>query len=235
MKAEQEWTNFIFQLQPDDYAHILQSCSQNVVMAFAALVKKNNALVLEHRPVLLHRVNEVLAKWYQLNGTFRREQGDELKPYVENTLGAFLGNSLKLLFRQAETSKQVGPFLDKMESRPHYRLYLYYRFIESVAFIDNEMNYVDYRTMLTNFENSFIPRIFEVLSPFFINISDTIDVNELASLQSSLSFNDPPQKQMALEFSDNNKFTELVFQLLSQVISYHYGISLCESEKDYDL
>lgn len=70
---------------------------------------------------------------------------------------------------------------------PHYRLFLYYRFIESITSIDESIGYINYRTLLTSFQDNFIPKIFEALVPYFMSISDLMDINELTFLQGTMT------------------------------------------------
>lgn len=62
-----------------------------------------------------------------------------------------MGNCLKLLVYKDENKEFINRFLNTMTGNPNYRLYLYFRFIESVTTIDTEISYVTYRTLLNNF------------------------------------------------------------------------------------
>jgi hypothetical protein len=194
------------------------------VFAFGAVLLKNVCHIKEHIEEVLPRVSEIMMRWYQPNGTFRRREGEELKLYVENTFGQFMGNCLRVLFTRPQNKEVVNSFLDSLSGKPHYRLFLYFRFIESFSNVSEDISYVDYRTLLSNFQETFIPRIFEALFPYFMSISDAMDINELSFLHSSLSVNDQ-QHQCLLEFSVKNRFTEVVFELLGQVIAFRYSIS----------
>jgi hypothetical protein len=124
----------------------------------------------------METVNAVLMRWYQPNGILKRSSGEEMKLYIENTLGQFMGNCLKVLFEKDDKREVVGSFLDNLTDKPHYRLFLYYRFIESVSTMDGDTRYVSYRTLLSNFQDNFIPRIFEALFPYFMYISDSMEI-----------------------------------------------------------
>lgn len=91
-----------------------------------------------------------MKRWYQPNGVLKRSK-DELRGHIENTFGQFMGNCLKLLVYKDENKEFINRFLNTMTGNPNYRLYLYFRFIESVTTIDTEISYVTYRTLLNNF------------------------------------------------------------------------------------
>lgn len=192
---------------------------------------KNVANAKKHIHEILPRVSEVLMKWYQPNGILKRQQGEELKLYIENTYGQFMGNCLRMLFSNSPNKDVVNYFLDGLNGYPHYRLFLYFRFIESFSNVSEEMSYVEYRTLLSTFQESFIPRIFEALFPYFMSISDEMDINELLFLHNSLSVGEEQQAQCQLSFSTKNRFTEVVFELLSQVITFRYNITSREYEE----
>lgn len=172
-------------------------------------------------------------RWYQPNGTLIRRQG-ALKDMVEKTYGEFMGICLKLLFQKPENRDAINDFLDGLGGKPHYRLFLYFHFIDSFSTIDEDINYVEYRTLLASFQDTYIPRIFEALSPYFINISDAMDISELAILHDALSLSASEQPpECVLEFSQKNRFTELVFMLLENVVTFRYNLSYREYE-NYD-
>ena len=158
---------------------------------------------------ILPRVNEILMRWYQPNGTLRRQNGEELTTYLENTFGQFMGNCLRMVFQRAgsEWREMLNGFLDGLGHKPHYRLFLYFRFIESFFLTSETTTYVEYRVHLAAFQETYIPRIFEALFPYFITISDDMDFDELSFLQGSLSIDTAKTPRCALEFSNKNRFT----------------------------
>lgn len=165
----------------------METGSENVLLAFAAVLLKSIPVMEEQLAEVLLCVGDVLTHWYQPDGTLiRRQQGDCLKLYVENTLGQFMGNGLRALLQKSGKDIVEG-LLTRIACKPHYRLFLYYRFIESYSNTVEIVNYMEYRTHLAVFQDNFIPRIFEALMPFFMSISEAIDVDELAHLQNSLS------------------------------------------------
>lgn len=185
--AEQEFTRTVFQLHPNQFEDLMETGSENVLLAFAAVLLKSIKVMEEQLAEVLLRVGDVIMHWYQPDGTLiRQQQGDCLKLYVENTFGQFMGNGLRALLQKGGKDVVEG-LLTQAASKPHYRLFLYFRFIESYSNTVEIVNYMEYRTHLTAFQDNFIPRIFEALMPFFLSISEAIDVDELAQLQSSLS------------------------------------------------
>lgn len=60
----------------DQYEQLLESSSEHVVLAFAAVLLKNIAAIEQHILEIMPRVNDILMRWYQPNGTLRRGQGD---------------------------------------------------------------------------------------------------------------------------------------------------------------
>jgi hypothetical protein len=72
----------------------------------------------------------------------------------------------------------------------HYRLYLFYYFIDSVSFIDDKTPFIEYRTMSNNFQDSIIPLILECLIPYFMNFEEAMEVNELAVMQDKMYLNE---------------------------------------------
>ncbi len=63
---------------------------------------------------------------------------------------------------------------------------------------------------MSTFQDAFLPRIFEALIPYFLSISEAMDVDELAHLQNTLSLSMEAQA-CVLELSVKSRFTELVF------------------------
>lgn len=188
LQAEAELTNVLFRLPLPQFDPLLENAEKVVVFAVAAILLKNVAKLKDHIEGLLSTINAIMKRWYQPNGVLKRAT-DELEGHIENTFGQFMGNCLKLLVHKDENKEFINNFLDTMTGNPNYRLYLYFRFIESVSSIDSEISYVSYRTLLNNFESNFLPRIFEALYPYFMNISDSMDINEISFLQNSLSVN----------------------------------------------
>jgi hypothetical protein len=228
--AEQEFTRTVFQLHPNQFEDLMETGSENVILAFAAVLLKSIPVMEEQLAEVLLRVGDVLMHWYQPDGTLiRRQQGDCLKLYVENTFGQFMGNGLRALLQKGGKDIVEG-LLARTASNPHYRLFLYFRFIESYSNTVEIVNYMEYRTHLAAFQDNFIPRIFEALMPFFLSISEAIDVDELAQLQSSLSLS-AEERACVLELTVKSRFTELVFELVGQVTAFRFNISIREYEE----
>ena len=228
LQAEAELTSLIFQMPLAQFDGLLESAQEVVVLAVGAILLKNVGKLKEHTEGLLTTINAIMRRWYQPNGVLRRS-ADELKSHIENTFGQFMGNCLKALVYKEENKEFLNRFLDTMSGSPNYRLYLYFRFIESVTSVDADISYVSYRTLLNNFEAAFLPRIFEALYPYFMGISDSMDVSELSFLQNSLSVGEARRQGCVLEFN-GTKFTETVFMLLEQVMTFKFNLS----PRDYD-
>ena len=81
--------------------------------------------------------------------------------------------------------------------------------------------------MIYNFQDNIIPIITEELVPFFHKVEDNIKVNELStSLQSNVSVSDQGKEIKGLVFSKHQiKFSELVFFLLREIITFNYNIT----------
>ncbi len=155
-----------------EYNRILEHCSEEVVLVVAAILRKNVHEMRQHTSTYMVYINSILCDWYRPNGTMIRHRHGELKFYILNTFGQFMGNCMKALFVEPIMKKYVETLFESMAHKPHYQLFLYYCFIESVSTIDSDTKYVSYRTLLTSFQDTMIPRIFSALHPFFMNISD---------------------------------------------------------------
>jgi hypothetical protein len=225
--AEQQFTQIVFQLHPSQFLSLMESGSENVLLAFGAVLLKSIPVMGEQLLEVMAHVGEILMHWYQPDGTLLRQQrGDRLKLYVENTFGQFMGNGLRALLQRGGKEVVEG-LLAGTGAKPHYRLFLYFRFIESYSNTVEIVNYVDYRMYLSTFQDAFLPRIFEALMPYFLSISEAMDVDELAQLHSALSLS-MEERACVLELSVKSRFTELVFELLEQVTAFRFNISIRE-------
>lgn len=63
-----------------------------------------------------------------------------------------------------------------------------------------------------------------------MNISDSMDINELSFLQNSMSVGEAKLQGCVLEFN-GTKFTEIVFNLLEHVMTFKFNISPREYEE----
>jgi hypothetical protein len=72
----------------------------------------------------------------------------------------------------------------------YFKLYILKSFVDAVEVIDYEMGYMKYRTMVYNFQDNIIPMVCEVLMPYFYNIEEGVQINELSFLQQHLQVND---------------------------------------------
>jgi hypothetical protein len=62
-------------------------------------------------------------------------------------------------------------------------------FIDAVQVIDTEMGFISYRKMLKNFQENIIPMICDTLCPYFQNIEESAQFNELSFLHEKLQIN----------------------------------------------
>ena len=60
----------------------------------------------------MDKINEILRSWFNPNdGKFIRKNGKELEKYTVNTVGLFIGRSLKELFQIKGSEKKVLDWL----------------------------------------------------------------------------------------------------------------------------
>ena len=155
-----------------------------------------------------------------------RSDNQPLEKYIENSLNRTLGHLIKILYIKSDTQKQIVSMIQSHQN-PRYRLFLWKGFIEAVSPLDSSMTFLSYRTMIYNFQDNIIPIITEELVPFFHKVEDNIKVNELStSLQSNVSVSDQGKEIKGLVFSKHQiKFSELVFFLLREIITFNYNIT----------
>ncbi len=111
----------------------MEAGSENVVLAFGAVLLKNIPAMGNQLLEVMSHLNEILMDWYQTDGTLlRRRRRDCLKLYVENTFGQFMGNGLRALLQRGGKEVVEG-LLGRAGVKAHYRLFLYFRFIESYS------------------------------------------------------------------------------------------------------
>jgi hypothetical protein len=109
--AEQQLTTYFFRLPISDYPLLFEEASENVLLAYSAILLKNIGALGDHLREITLKINQIIMKWYQTSGIFQRGSGIVLKKYVENTFGQFMGNCLKILYQRDETKKWVDEFL----------------------------------------------------------------------------------------------------------------------------
>ena len=64
--------------------------------------------------------------------------------------------------------------IETILSRPNlrYRLYLWKLFIQTVSIVDNNITFLNYRTLVYNFQEHIIPLIMDTLLPFFKSVKE---------------------------------------------------------------
>ncbi len=78
---------------------LLETHSPTVILATAAKLA-HNVSKIPNLPLYLEQVSQVFRSWFNPNdGKFIRSNGKELENYCVNTVGLFLGKSLKELFQ----------------------------------------------------------------------------------------------------------------------------------------
>lgn len=159
------------------YSQLLETSSEEVVLVVAAILRRNAHALGQHTTSYMLAINQLLMYWYHPRGVLIRSLDYlELKFYVLNTFGQFMGSCMKILFSDPHGKNMVISLLKGMEDKPHYQLFLYYCFIESVSIIDGDTTYVNHRTLLSSFQETLIPRIFQALYPYFMTISDSMEI-----------------------------------------------------------
>lgn len=87
-----------------------------------------------------------------------------------------LGKCMKHIYLIEKTRKDLANYC-KTESNSLFKLFLYKHFIEVVSEVDNNMEYVPYRTLVNSFQENMIPIFLQELYPYFISVTDTIKIN----------------------------------------------------------
>ena len=72
--AEEEFTRTVFQLHPNQFEDLMETGSENVLLAFAAVLLKSIPVMEEQLAEVLLCVGDVLTHWYQPDGTLIRRQ-----------------------------------------------------------------------------------------------------------------------------------------------------------------
>jgi hypothetical protein len=65
-----------------DYPAIFEQASENVLLAFSAILLKNIGALGDHLREVTLKINQIIMKWYQTNGIFERASGNMIKKYV---------------------------------------------------------------------------------------------------------------------------------------------------------
>jgi hypothetical protein len=58
----------------------------------------------------------------------------------------------------------------------NYQLYLYKVFIECVSTVDEKMGFISYSNLLTHFQDLVIPKIIDIMIPYFLGIEERLDI-----------------------------------------------------------
>lgn len=199
-----------------DFDHLFEQHSETVVLAVAAKLAQI-ATKIDNLGLYLDKVNSIFRKWFSPgDGRFVRANGQPLQMYVVNTIGLFLGRSLKHLFQVKGNENSVINWLKMPEQGDKYRLYLFLTFTESISLIDGSLNFLSYKMLLTSFQEGVIPIMFDCLYPYFIDFSEDIEVAGLSVMQGRLNLRDSPSMLKGQE--EHKAFTQFsfnIFQLLS--------------------
>jgi hypothetical protein len=183
---------------------------------------------------VMEQISAKLRDWMRIDGNFMRRNSEVLDKAVEGLLGNYVGGCLKRFFANKHHEHLVGEFL-RGNLNAHFRLYLFYHFIENVSTPDTKMPFVDYRSLSYNFQDTILPLIFDSLIPYFLNFEQAIEVSELSALQERLHLHDLAVSSGAVDASlwqQFNKFTLVLFKLLEEVVTFRYNISYKEFEGD---
>ena len=81
-------------------------------------------------------------------------------PYVVNTLGMVLGKCMKQIYMNDKSKQNLIEYF-KEESNSLFKLFLYKNFIEVISIVDNDMEFVPYRNLVTSFQDKMIPMILQ--------------------------------------------------------------------------
>lgn len=183
-------------------------------------------------------INRCAESWFNFhnNAILSRNGGQNLQLYVQNSVGRTLGQCLKHIYLMKDDGSWVSNFI-KQRPNQKYRLYLWSLFIETVSVVDNELTFLVYRSMVYNFQQIVIPEIMDTLLPYFNSVREEIEINDLSSLQAHLSVSDstascPNAQKIQLFNPAEVKFTELVFNVLKEIICFNYNITYSEYESD---
>lgn len=218
----------------DAYHWFMEHHSQRALLLFMAVLKQE---VLEDglQWTVMEQVAAQLARWMRPDGNFTRSNGEVLEKAVEALLGDYVGGCLKRFFARKGSEQAVGEWLGRGNLHAHFRLYLFYHFIENVSTPDTKMPFVDYRSLCYSFQDSILPPIFDSLIPYFLNFEQAIQLSELTALQESLQLGELGASSGAVDaavWQEFNKFALVVFRLLEEVVTFRYNISFKEFEGD---
>jgi hypothetical protein len=85
--------------------------------------------------------------------------------------------------------------------------------------------------MVNSFQEKIIPIMLKDLYPYFISVTDKIKINELSAMLPTLRENTLSQK-FDLFSPEDKMVSQLVFNLLKEIVSFKYNITF--SQYDFE-
>lgn len=137
-----------------------------------------------------------------------------------------LGKCMKYIFVDEKLRKDLIEYF-KQEPNSLFKLFLYKNFIDVVSTIDDKLEFIEYRTLINSVQEKMIPIFIRELYPYFISVTDHMQINELGNMLPSL--NDIPNSTHFELFRPQDKnVCSLVFSLLRDIVTFKYNITISE-------
>lgn len=92
-----------------------------------------------------------------------------------------LGKCMKYIFVDEKLRKNLIEYL-KQEPNSLFKLFLYKNFIDAVSTIDDKLEFIEYRTLINSVQEKMIPIFIRELYPYFISVTDHMQINELGHM-----------------------------------------------------